>query len=63
MEIKRGQQEGAILITLLSESLSGFNGSSFTAGVNSAVLRAENLPGTHAPTGQKYTPVFLRDFG
>lgn len=39
----RGQERGAILITLLCKSLCGFNGFSFTAGVNSAVLRTDNI--------------------
>ena len=39
----RGQWRGAILITPLCESRCGFNGVSFTAGVNSAVLKTDTV--------------------
>lgn len=42
----RGQKRRAILISLLCESLCGFNGLSFTAGANSAVLRKDTVLST-----------------
>lgn len=46
----RGLRREAILITVLCESLCGFNSVSFTAGAISAVLRKETLPSLHTHT-------------
>lgn len=47
---------GAILITLLSESLCGFNGLTFTAGTVSAVFRTDSMSvqSTHTCMHLKY---------
>lgn len=50
----RGRGTRAILIILLCESLCGFNGLSFTAGISSAALRTDNMLALHTCTYSAY---------